>query len=96
MFKSGAKDYKAVVTDVNLKGRLSGWDVARQVREINPGCPVIYMTGAAPDEWASHGVPNSILLAKQLLHEPFARPLDEARWEHLLAADSLWGAAAAL
>jgi len=68
LFKSGAKDYKAVVTDVNLKGRLSGWDVARQVREINPGCPVIYMTGAAPDEWASHGVPNSILLAK-----PFAR-----------------------
>ncbi|MEH2523106.1 MULTISPECIES: response regulator [unclassified Bradyrhizobium] len=67
LFKGGTKDYKAVVTDVSLKGRMSGWDVARQVREINPGCPVIYMTGAPSDEWASHGVPNSILLAK-----PFA------------------------
>ena len=29
--------------------------------------PVVYMTGAAADEWASQGVPNSILLQK-----PFA------------------------
>ena len=25
----GSKNYKALVTDVNLKGRLTGWDVAR-------------------------------------------------------------------
>lgn len=31
LFKSGNKDYRALVTDVNLKGRLSGWDVARQI-----------------------------------------------------------------
>ena len=37
LFKGGLKDYKALVTDVNLKGRLSGWEVARQVREIDPG-----------------------------------------------------------
>lgn len=67
LFKGGTKNYKALVTDVNLKGRMSGWEVARQVREIDPGCPVVYMTGAAADEWASHGVPNSILLQK-----PFA------------------------
>ena len=67
LFKGGLKNYRALVTDVNLKGRISGWDVARQVREIDPGCPVVYMTGANADEWASHGVPNSILLQK-----PFA------------------------
>ena len=67
LFKGRTKNYKALVTDVNLKGRMSGWQVARQVREIDPGCPVVYMTGAAADEWASHGVPNSILLQK-----PFA------------------------
>jgi DNA-binding response OmpR family regulator len=67
LFKSGLKNYNALVTDVNLKGRLSGWDVARQIREINPVFPVVYVTGAAADEWASQGVPNSILLAK-----PFA------------------------
>lgn len=67
LFKGGIKNYKVLVTDVNLKGTLSGWDVARQIREITPGCPVIYMTGAAADEWTSQGVPNSILLQK-----PFA------------------------
>jgi len=67
LFKSGLKTYKALVTDVNLKGRLSGWDVARQIREIDPVFPIVYTTGAAADEWASQGVPNSILLTK-----PFA------------------------
>ena len=67
LFKGRIKEYRALVTDVNLKGHLSGWEVAKQVREINPACPVIYMTGAAADQWASHGVPNSILLEK-----PFA------------------------
>jgi DNA-binding response OmpR family regulator len=66
-FKGGMKNYRALVTDVNLKGRLSGWDVARQVRQIDPGCPVVYMTGANADAWASQGVPNSVLLQK-----PFA------------------------
>jgi CheY-like chemotaxis protein len=46
---------------------MNGWEVARQAREIDPSFPVVYMTGAAADEWASHGVPNSILLTK-----PFA------------------------
>ena len=68
LFRGRVKNYRALVTDVSLKGRISGWEVARQVREIDPGCPVIYMTGAAADEWASQGVPNSILLQK-----PFAR-----------------------
>jgi CheY-like chemotaxis protein len=67
LFKSGLKNYNALVTDVTLKGRLNGWDIARQIREINPAFPVVYMTGAAADEWASQGVPNSILLTK-----PFA------------------------
>jgi DNA-binding response OmpR family regulator len=67
LFQSGTKNYKALVTDVNLKGRMNGWDIARQIREIDPDFPVIYITGAAADQWASHGVPNSILLEK-----PFA------------------------
>lgn len=68
LFKGGAKSYKALVTDVNLKGRLSGWEVARQVRAADPSFPIVYVTGAAADQWASEeGVPNSILLEK-----PFA------------------------
>jgi DNA-binding response OmpR family regulator len=67
LFRSGLKVYRALITDVGLKGTMSGWDVARQIREIDPQFPVIYMTGAAADEWASRGVPHSVLLQK-----PFA------------------------
>jgi DNA-binding response OmpR family regulator len=67
LFMGGTKKYKALVTDVRLMGRLSGWDVARRTREADPTFPVIYMTGAAADQWASQGVPGSILLEK-----PFA------------------------
>ena len=67
LFSGGLRSYKALVTDVGLKGRLSGWEVAAKIRETDPGFPVIYMSGAHADEWASRGVPNSIMLAK-----PFA------------------------
>ena len=56
-----------LVADINLLGMLDGWEVAKQAREIDPEFPIIYMTGASADKYASHGVPNSILLTK-----PFA------------------------
>jgi CheY-like chemotaxis protein len=59
--------HRALVTDVNLKGRMDGWEVARQSRVIDPAFPIVYITGAAAGLWASRGVPNSILLEK-----PFA------------------------
>jgi len=31
------------------------------------GIPIVYMSGASGHEWTSHGVPNSVLIAK-----PFA------------------------
>jgi CheY-like chemotaxis protein len=52
---------------VNLKGTLSGWELARQLRQREPTFPVVYMTGAAANDWGSQGVPNRILLQK-----PFA------------------------
>jgi DNA-binding response OmpR family regulator len=59
--------YRAVVTDINVLGKLDGWEVGRAAREIDPTMPIIYMTGTQGEEWASKGVPNSRLLAK-----PFA------------------------
>lgn len=67
LFKGGRKSYKALVTDIGLKGSLSGWEVAAQIRETDPTFPVVYMSGIHADEWGSKGVPNSIILAK-----PFA------------------------
>jgi CheY-like chemotaxis protein len=60
-------EYRALVTDINLQGELNGWDVAKRARELSPELPIVYMTGAAADQWPSHGVPGSVLLQK-----PFA------------------------
>ena len=46
---------------------MDGWEVAKRAREIDPEFPVVYMSGAHAEDWASKGVPNSIMLAK-----PFA------------------------
>ena len=67
LLRGNRNHYRALVTDINLMGTMDGWEVAKQAREIDPAFPIIYMTGAAADQWASHGVPNSILLTK-----PFA------------------------
>ena len=67
LLKGKVANYKALVTDINLKGLMNGWEVAKAARVIDPAFPIVYMTGAAAGDWASHGVPNSILLEK-----PFA------------------------
>jgi DNA-binding response OmpR family regulator len=60
--------YRALVTDINLgRNKMDGWDVARHAREIDPNLLVIYMSGKDAEDWASKGVPNSIMLPK-----PFA------------------------
>jgi DNA-binding response OmpR family regulator len=67
LFTDDRNRFRALVTDVNLGDGLSGWEVARRIRETAPTLPVIYLTAATAEEWASHGVPNSILISK-----PFA------------------------
>jgi len=64
LFLGSGRNYKVLVTDVALKGRLNGWEVAAQIRETDPAFPVIYVSGAHADEWASKGVPNSIMFNK--------------------------------
>jgi DNA-binding response OmpR family regulator len=68
VLRGEGSDYRMLVIDIKLgKDGIKGWDVARRARAINPGLPVIYITGADADEWAVQGVPKSILLSK-----PFA------------------------
>ena len=59
--------YRALVTDINLNGKMDGWEVAQLAREIEPDFPVVYMSGAAAADWTSKGVPLSLMLEK-----PFA------------------------
>jgi DNA-binding response OmpR family regulator len=60
--------FVALVTDIHLSQTgVTGWDVARRARELDGAMAVIYMTGAAAEEWPANGVPNSVLVSK-----PFA------------------------
>jgi DNA-binding response OmpR family regulator len=60
-------NYRALVTDIRLRGKIDGWEVAQRAREIDPEFPIVYVSGASAADWPSRGVPNSIMLAK-----PFA------------------------
>jgi CheY-like chemotaxis protein len=63
------KDARALITDVRLGGKrkLTGWDVARHARELNPDIAVVYMSGDSAAEWTAQGVPKSVMVVK-----PFA------------------------
>ena len=37
--------YRALVTDISLRGKIDGWEVAQQAREIDPEFPIVYISG---------------------------------------------------
>jgi CheY-like chemotaxis protein len=63
------KTARGVITDVRLGGKrkMTGWEVARHAREINPDIAVVYMSGDQAADWAVEGVPKSVMVVK-----PFA------------------------
>jgi len=69
LLKAFRSKYTALITDIRLLGRLDGWRVAQAAREISPAFPVVYITGAASDDWQVLGVPDSILLRKPFTPE---------------------------
>jgi DNA-binding response OmpR family regulator len=62
-----ARDLSGLVTDINLGGPRTGWDIAARTREMNPALPVVYMSGDSAADWPARGVPHSTVLEK-----PFA------------------------
>jgi len=91
----GDPKYRAVVTDINLAGRLDGWEIALAARAGDPTIPIIYMAGTNGEEWASKGVPNGVLLAKPFAPAPLvtaianpARRVDRVRLPQLAASSS--------
>ena len=64
LLRAFGSNYAALITDIKLLGRIDGWHVARAAREADPAFPVVYITGAAPQEWPMWGVPDSVLLTK--------------------------------
>ena len=62
-----ASGFRAVITDIRLGTGPSGWEVAQRARELVHDMPIVYMSGDSGHEWASKGVPNSVMIGK-----PFA------------------------
>lgn len=58
------EEFRVIVTDIDLGGEFSGWDVARHAREKLPDVPVIYVSGGNSHEWTALGVPGSLMLVK--------------------------------
>lgn len=67
MLEADETEFHALVSDINLGRGPTGWAVAKRARELNEHLPVVYVTGGNGHEWASQGVPNSVVVGK-----PFA------------------------
>ena len=52
-------DYSAVFLDINLRGKLTGMDLLRDVREINIDIPVVIITGSPEVATAAEAVRNA-------------------------------------
>jgi CheY-like chemotaxis protein len=55
-----------IVTDINLGGSASGWDVAKRFRSEQPDVPVVYISGEQFDP--ERCVPGSVFVAKPYQH----------------------------
>jgi DNA-binding response OmpR family regulator len=57
--------FACMVVDVNLGVGGTGYDVARFARRIDPGLPVIYVSGQTSEtSYRMHGVPGSLFVPK--------------------------------
>jgi DNA-binding response OmpR family regulator len=55
--------FAILVTDIDLGAGVTGFDIARRARQLNPGLTVIYLTGDAGD-LARFGVEGALLFPK--------------------------------
>jgi DNA-binding response OmpR family regulator len=88
LLKAFRSKYAALITDIRLLGRLDGWHVARAAREVDPAFPVVYITGASPQEWPMWGVPNSVLLTKPFTPEQLVGAMSRLIGESAAATES--------
>lgn len=67
VLERASAEIAGLITDIRLGGKVSGWEIARRDRELNPHIPVVYCSADSNAEWQAQGVPHSIMIAK-----PFA------------------------
>lgn len=64
-----------LVTDIQLPGKIDGWQIAECCREHDPELPVIYATGFSPV--AARPVPGSLSFQKPYQPEDIVRAVKE-------------------
>jgi DNA-binding NtrC family response regulator len=78
--EADAARFVGIITDIRLP-QVDGWTIATRARELVPTMPVVYMSGDSAPDWASKGVPGSVMLAKPFaiaqLTEAVARLINE-------------------
>lgn len=62
--EADAAGFRGVLTDIRIGQGPNGWEVGRRARELVPGMPIVYVSGDRAGEWASRGVPDSVMIAK--------------------------------
>jgi CheY-like chemotaxis protein len=64
LLESRCGEIAGLVTDIDLGGCATGWDVARRARELLPQIPVVYASGGSGVTWCAQGVPLSVMIDK--------------------------------
>jgi CheY-like chemotaxis protein len=64
LIDGGFRDIALLVTDIRLSCPISGWDVARHARKLNPNLPIVYVSGDSGMDWIKEGVASSIFVSK--------------------------------
>lgn len=64
LLTSRTDEISGLITDIRLGSGPDGWQVARHAREVKPNMAIVYATGDSAHEWASQGVPKSLLMQK--------------------------------
>ena len=70
--------FAALVTDIDLRGGLNGWEIAHYARRANPNLPVVYVSGASSQDWATSGVCGSVMLSKPYALEQLVAAVSNA------------------
>jgi DNA-binding response OmpR family regulator len=64
LLREGDARFDGLISDIDLPGKVQGWQIAALARRTHGCLPVIYVTGQAGADFLSMGVPDSILLPK--------------------------------
>jgi DNA-binding response OmpR family regulator len=66
-----ARSFSLLIADINLGVGVTGFDVARKARQLNPKLKVVYITGHAA-HLDKFGVPDAIMFPKPFYAEELA------------------------